>query len=69
MSVPRWIPDNKTSKREELLLKRLGRNRKLFAFLREHRLELFDDALQDELATMARTTGARSSNRRHASSP
>lgn len=57
VSVPRWIPDSKMSKREELLLKRLGRTRKLFAFLREHRRELFDDAFQDELATMYRDTG------------
>lgn len=57
MSVPRWIPEGKTSKREQLLLKRLGRTKKLFAFLREHRLELFDDVFQDELATMYRDTG------------
>jgi hypothetical protein len=36
------------------LLKRLERTRKLFRFLREHRLDLFDDAFQDELSSMYR---------------
>jgi hypothetical protein len=54
MSVPRWSPSGEVSKRESFLLKRLGRTKKLFAFLREHRLELFDDAFQDELAAMYR---------------
>jgi hypothetical protein len=57
VSVPYWNPESKTSKREQLLLKRLGRTKKLFAFLREHRLDLFDDGFQDELATMYRQTG------------
>lgn len=39
-------------------MKRLVRTRKLFGFLRAHRSELFDDAFQDELATMYRDTGA-----------
>jgi hypothetical protein len=39
-----------------MLLGRLGKHRKLFAFLREHRLDLFDDAFQDELAGMYRDT-------------
>jgi hypothetical protein len=39
-----------------MLLKRLGKTKKLFAFLREHRLDLFDDAFQDELAGMYRAT-------------
>jgi Transposase domain (DUF772)/Transposase DDE domain len=57
VSVPRWAPESKTSKREDMLLKRLTRHRKLFGFLREHRRELFDDVFQDELATMYRDTG------------
>ena len=57
MSVPRWVPEAKPSKHEELLLRRLGRTKKLFAFLREHRRELFDDAFQDELAEMYRDSG------------
>ena len=39
-------------------MKRLDRVRKLFGFLRVHRRQLFDDAFQDELATMYRDTGA-----------
>lgn len=38
-------------------MRRLGRTKKLFAFLREHRRELFDDAFQDELAAMYRGSG------------
>jgi hypothetical protein len=57
MSVPRWAPESTPSKREQMLLKRLGRTKKLFAFLREYRLELFDTAFQDELAMMYRDTG------------
>jgi hypothetical protein len=40
-----------------MLLARLGNHRKLFAFLYRYRLELFDDAFQDELAAMYRDTG------------
>lgn len=54
MSVPRWTPSIEISTREKYLLKRLERTKKLFAFLREHRLDLFDDAFQDELAAMYR---------------
>lgn len=57
VSVPRWVPESKTSRREDMLLKRLTRHRKLFGFLREHRRELFDDEFQAELATMYRDTG------------
>jgi DDE family transposase/transposase-like protein DUF772 len=39
-------------------MRRLGRTRKLFAFLRAHRHELFDDASEAELETMYRDTGA-----------
>lgn len=39
-------------------MKRLGRVKKLFGFLREHRLEIFDDEMQAELATMYRDTGS-----------
>ena len=58
MSVPRWTPSNEITKREAYLLKRLERTKKLFRFLREHRLDLFDNAFQDELATMYRDTDA-----------
>lgn len=39
-------------------MKRLDRVRKLLGFLRVQRRDLFDDAFQDELATMYRDTGA-----------
>jgi hypothetical protein len=39
-----------------MLLRRLGKHRKLFAFLYQVRRELFDDAFQDELASMYRDT-------------
>lgn len=57
MSVPRWSPPIELSGREKLLLKRLKRVKKLFAFLRLQRHELFDEAFQDELASMYRRTG------------
>lgn len=42
---------------EKFLLKRLGRVRKLFGFLRTHRRALFDEGFQDELAAMYRGAG------------
>jgi Transposase DDE domain/Transposase domain (DUF772) len=56
-AVPFWKPSPTISKREQMLLKRLEKNRRLFAMLRLHRLDLFDDAFQDELAAMYRDTG------------
>lgn len=56
MTVPRWNPPSEITKREAFLLKRLERTKKLFRFLREHRLDLFDAAFQDELAAMYRDT-------------
>ena len=58
MEFVRWNPRREPSKREQLLLKRSGKTRKLFGFLREHRHELFDDAFQTELESMYRSTGA-----------
>jgi hypothetical protein len=58
MTIERWHPRTTYTKQEEVLLRRLRRSRKLFAFLRDHRRELFDDAFQDELAAMYRDTGA-----------
>src|SRR5713226_7701519 len=57
MSAPRWTPSSEISKREQFLLKRLGRTKKLFAFLRVHRLALFNDSFQDELGAMYRDSG------------
>ena len=58
MPIARWKPATKTSPQEEILLKRCRKKRKLFAFLRETRRQLFDDAFQDELEEMYRDTGA-----------
>src|SRR5882757_231725 len=58
MTIERWKPRATYTKQEEVLLRRLRRTRKLFAFLRDHRQELFDEAFQDELAGMYRDTGA-----------
>lgn len=58
MTIARWKPPVAPTRQEQFLLKRLGRVRKLLGFLRLHRHELFDDAFQDELASMYRTTGA-----------
>lgn len=56
--MTRWTPPVATTRREDFLLKRLGRTKKLFAFLRLHRHRLFDDGFQEELETMYRNTGA-----------
>src|SRR4029453_7618462 len=58
MAMARWNPRQTYTKQEEWLMRRLGRTRKLFAFLRAHRHELFDDAFEAELETMYRDTGA-----------
>lgn len=56
--MKRWNPTRELNRREGLIMKRLIRTRKLFAFLRLHRHELFDDAFQIELEDMYRQTGA-----------
>lgn len=56
--MERWEPPIETTKREDMLLKRAKRSRKLFAFLRLHRHELFDDAFQRELEALYRDSGA-----------
>ena len=58
MTIARWTPPVAPTRQEQFILKRLDRVRKLLGFLRVHRHELFDDAFQDELAAMYRTTGA-----------
>lgn len=55
--MERWTPPVEPTRREKLILKRLQRTRKLFAFLRLHRHELFDEAFQSELEQMYRQTG------------
>jgi hypothetical protein len=56
--MKRWTPPVALSPKEQFLMKRLSRTKKLFAFLRSHRHELFDDAFQEELEGMYRKTGA-----------
>jgi len=58
MAIERWNPSCTYSRQEEFLLKRLRRTRKLFAFLRDRRHEIFDDAMQTELESMYRESGA-----------
>jgi hypothetical protein len=58
MSVSRWNPPRTITRQEQFILKRLKRNGKLFAFLRLHRHEIFNDAFQSELELMYRDTGA-----------
>lgn len=56
--MERWKPPVDLSRQEKVLMKRLVRVRALFGFLRLHRLELFDDAFQEQLESMYRDTGA-----------
>jgi hypothetical protein len=58
MAIDRWRPRRETTRQEDVLLRRLGRTRKLFAFLRVYRCDLFSDEFQAELETMYRPTGA-----------
>jgi len=58
MAIERWNPSRTYTRQEEWLLKRLRRTRKLFAFLRDHRHEIFDQAMQTEFESMYRDTGA-----------
>lgn len=56
--MERWRPSATVTRQEQFILKRLEKRRKLFAFLRRHRHEIFDDAFQAELESMYRDTGA-----------
>ena len=51
-------PSQEDTEQEKFVLKLVRRHRKLFAFLREHRLKLFDSGFQKELIEMYRETGA-----------
>ena len=57
MTTPRWSPRAELNKQEEFIVSRLKRTGRLFAFLRVNRLAIFDDAFQEELASMYRVTG------------
>jgi hypothetical protein len=56
-TVPCWTPSTIITAEEQEMLDRLGKRRRLVAFLRLPREELFDDAFHDELAKMYRDTG------------
>ena len=58
VAMVRWRPSATVTRQEQFILKRLEKRRKLFAFLRRHRHEIFDDAFQAELESMYRDTGA-----------
>jgi Transposase DDE domain/Transposase domain (DUF772) len=58
MTIERWRPSTTLTTQEKVLLKRAGRVRKLFAFLRNCRQQLFDDEFQVELEGMYRNSGA-----------
>lgn len=58
MTPGRWHPRRETTEQEDELLSRVKRVRKLVAFLRLYRHELFDESFQAELASMYRATGA-----------
>jgi hypothetical protein len=55
--MERWTPEVKCSERETRLLRLVGKSRKLFVFLREHRHEIFDERFQEELEAMYRDSG------------
>lgn len=58
LAIARWQPKDPATGQEKALLKRAGRTRKLFAFLRQYRMVIFDDVFQAELEGMYRQTGA-----------
>lgn len=58
MKTASWKPSQEYEKLEQLLMKRLVRTKKLFAFLRAYRHQLFDEEFQAELTAMYRGTGA-----------
>jgi hypothetical protein len=58
VGIERWSPRQELSGQEERIIQRMVRTGKLFAFLRRHRHELFDEAMQSELEAMYRQTGA-----------
>jgi hypothetical protein len=57
-SVDRWKPPIEITKKEQFIMKRLGRVRALFGFLREKRHIIFDDSFQAQFEEMYRQSGA-----------
>lgn len=58
VDIEPWRPKQELSEQEKCIIERMMRSGKLFAFLRRHRHELFDEAFQEELAGMYRQMGA-----------
>ncbi len=58
VAMERWRPSSTYTKKEQFILKRLATKRRLFAFLRNHRHEIFAEEFQEELESMYRDTGA-----------
>jgi hypothetical protein len=58
MAIIRWNPPIEVNRQEAYLLKRCQSKRRLFAFLRENRHQIFSDEFQRELESMYRDTGA-----------
>ena len=58
MAIVRWNPPVEVGRQEAFVLKRCQKKRRLFAFLRENRHQIFDDEFQQELEVMYRDTGA-----------
>lgn len=58
LAIPRWQPRDAITRQEAVILKRVARKRRLFEFLRLHRMVIFDEAFQAELDSMYRDTGA-----------
>jgi hypothetical protein len=55
--VPFWAPSSTITEEERGMLDWLAKHDKLFVFLRQHRMALFDEDFQSELAGMYRGTG------------
>ena len=58
MTLPRWNPPVRLTSQEKLILKHFKRTRRLYVFLRDHRHEIIDDKLEQELEETYRDTGA-----------
>ena len=58
MAIVRWNPPVEVSRQEAYLLKRCQKKRRLFAFLRENRHQIFGDEFHQALENMYRDTGA-----------
>src|SRR6266567_852680 len=54
MTIERWVPSQTYTRQETAILKSLRRTRKLFAFLRDYRHEIFNDEMQSALEAMYR---------------